>query len=284
MIGKTLATLVALIGIAAAIVYIAERGSTLAKVAANDNVWFVALRHGDGREFPPEPAAGNAVVWRANTDTVFVGEVEPYWDAFYLIGGSNDTPPHIPDAARDAYLVRLDVMPPPLMISGTLAMGYKTGLRRMSDGEIAVDLNTTAFGEGLGPTHKNIAALRARPAEQQPAMVNFLAYRDRAEYLQPYEGESGTGAEAYLRYGSVAFATVYSLGGRLIVSGNIAEVIREPDAGPTSGDWDQIAIMRYPNQKAILHLERSDEYRAALTHRTAGLARTRITVALESDH
>ncbi len=58
-------------------------------------------------------------------------------------------------------------------------------------------------------------------------------------------------------------------------------MVRESLASPTRGEWDDIAIMHYPAQEAILSMEHVPEYRTALAHRNAGLERTRIVASLE---
>ncbi len=131
----------------------------------------------------------------------------------------------------------------------------------------------------LGPSTDNIATLKSRPAHQKPAMINFLKYYETARYGDA-SAASVSGRDAYARYGNVAFRTVYRLGGRLVVAGKIVEVLRAPQAGPTMGAWDDIAIMQYPSQRAILSLEQFAEYRVALAERNAGLERTRIVSSL----
>jgi hypothetical protein len=78
---------------------------------------------------------------------------------------------------------------------------------------------------------------------------------DVARYSEPKDESSVDGREAYFRYGSVAFRTVYSIGGHLVTAGKVVEVVRESHAGPTRGEWDDISIMQYPSQQAILSMK-----------------------------
>lgn len=265
---------------AVATVYIAERSKTHASLGDSQFVWFVAVKHGPQRLNASSIDDEKRVEWRSRSDSVLVGDAPPYWDEFLLVGGGgNAAPPTVTGSVEDAYVARIDPVRLPVLLTGAYSMLHRLGIWRIPQGTLGEDLSEVGFDAGVGPSPENVETLRSRPADQKPAMVNFLRYFEDASNNGSRE-EAISGEEAYALYGSVALKTIYRLGGRLIVAGKIVEVVRAPRAGPTLGKWDDIAIMQYPSQQAILSLEQVPEYRAALIHRNAGLERTRIVVSV----
>ena len=275
---KILIIFLALLLIASGVVYVSERSATHARIADNPFVWFVALKYDSDAQELPFVESGHKIEWRSRADSVFIGIGPPYWNEFFILGG-NDLAAHpaIPTSVADAYIVRIEPARIPVLLSGTFAMLHRLGIWRMPDGTIGEDVSHET---GIGPSPENIAALKAKRVDQRPAMVNFLRYLDVARYSESKDESSVSGREAYSRYGSVAFRTVYSIGGHLVTAGKVVEVVRESHAGPTRGEWDDIAIMQYPSQQAILSMKQVPEYRKALAHRNAGLERTRIVASL----
>lgn len=105
--------------------------------------------------------------------------------------------------------------------------------------------------------------------------LNLLAYHDVARYPadHPLAATGSTGAAAYARYGEVAVRHVTARGGTLVLFNHVvAQVIGAPVV------WHQIAIMQYPHVDAFIDMVRDPDYRAALVHRDAGLARTQVHV------
>jgi uncharacterized protein (DUF1330 family) len=155
-----------------------------------------------------------------------------------------------------------------------------TGIWSMPKGDVQTDPDGISTRPDAMPTKQTIAALLSRPISYQPAMVNFLRYKDEATY----EGTTSpdkvvSGRKAYGRYGMVAFQTVYRTGGRLAFFGQTEEVLKEPAGGLTVGRWDDIAVMEYSEPKALLTMEQIPRYRAALKHRDAGLDKTVIVAS-----
>ncbi len=113
------------------------------------------------------------------------------------------------------------------------------------------------------------AASNTRPIR----MINLLKFHDQADYGDA-AAEHGpcTGAEAYARYGAVAMGEVRAVGGSQFYSG-VADMTV---IGPESESWDLVAIVEYPNRAAFLEMVSKPSYQAAVFHRTAGLAATRI--------
>ena len=109
-----------------------------------------------------------------------------------------------------------------------------------------VDPNPT---EMVNPSPASIEAFIARPDPNAIIMVNLLRY------------SKGGGRESYLRYAAVASGTVQARGGSF------------PFAAPVlEGDWDMVALVRYPRRAAYLDMQNDPAYVGAIPDRTAGLA------------
>lgn len=105
--------------------------------------------------------------------------------------------------------------------------------------------------------------------------VNLLAFKKEAEYPGEHALASVqlSGAEAYDKYGAVAFEQVTKRGGRLITLNNV-----ELEVIGSSGAWDRVATMEYQNIDAFLEMVSDPDYKQSLVHRTAGLEKTIILV------
>ena len=115
------------------------------------------------------------------------------------------------------------------------------------------------------------------PSDEGPLQfVNLLAYRDRATYPEDHElADAGlSGADAYGRYGTIALGHVMRRGGELTLYNDVCQVL----IGQTR-QWDQVAIMQYPDTGAFVDMILDPEYQAGLVHRDAGLADTVILVS-----
>ncbi len=125
-------------------------------------------------------------------------------------------------------------------------------------------------------TAEQVAALAAADQEEGPlTFVNLLKFYDVARYDEvglpdPAESGQSTGKEAYERYGAVAFVKVTERGGRIVILSDVNRLV----VGDTAQDWDQVAIAEYPNRAAFRDMIEDPEYKAALDHRSAGLAKT----------
>jgi uncharacterized protein (DUF1330 family) len=96
-------------------------------------------------------------------------------------------------------------------------------------------------------------------------MLNLLKFRSRAE------GESGSGAEAYGRYGDEVKKMIEARGGTLLWQGRADHVfIGDVDAN----DWDAVALVSYPSRESFVEMVSTPEYEKAHEHRDAGLADT----------
>ena len=125
----------------------------------------------------------------------------------------------------------------------------------------------------LEPTAAQLRELFSIDPAGPLQFLNLLAYYAEARYPvdHPLAATDSTGAAAYARYGEVAVRHVTARGGTLVLLNQVvAQVIGAPAA------WHQIAIMQYPHVDAFIDMVRDRDYRAALVHRDAGLARTQV--------
>ena len=99
------------------------------------------------------------------------------------------------------------------------------------------------------------------------SMVNMLKFKEKAEYPDGRETDL-TGAEAYAIYGAAVTRLVKELGGEMVFAG----VVERLALGEVEELWDQVAIARYPNRKAMLDMMMSPAYAEISPHRDAGLA------------
>lgn len=267
MVTLTILVVAAFVSIAAAIWLIGASEKTYA-VSEGDPHWFIALR-GDAGAL----AADVTTRWSSRADFALIGAEEPYWHRFIVASGGDPTQMPISLAgAEDAYVARVKLRRPPQFLLGVLKLLIWAGVLSKPEGAIIADAQSLSFRADVMPGAKAISMLLAQPPSHSPAMVNFLGYYQNARY----EGrnEKVSGRVAYGRYGLVAMRTVYRTGGRLLFAGRILAVLREANAGPTVGRWDDVAAMQYPTPDAILSMEHAPDYHAALDDRDAGLERT----------
>src|SRR5258708_37538534 len=95
-------------------------------------------------------------------------------------------------------------------------------------------------------------------------MINLLKFKTKAQ------GEEGTGAEAYSRYGSKVVKMIEAVGGKVLWSGRPQSVL----IGDSSDEWDAVALVQYPSPKALFEMGLTPEYQQIHRYREAGLERT----------
>lgn len=98
-------------------------------------------------------------------------------------------------------------------------------------------------------------------------MVNLLKFKDIAEYPDGRETDL-SGQEAYAIYGAGVTKIITNLGGNMVFMGSVERLM----LGEVEDLWDQVAIAKYPNRKAMLDMMLSPEYAEISPHRDAGLA------------
>ena len=127
----------------------------------------------------------------------------------------------------------------------------------------------------VDPTREAMAAFRDLPADRPVAMINLLRFRDRAAYaadVDPAIDREVSGAEAYAAYGRAAAAPFARAGGRQIWLGRPQLTV----IGPADEAWDLAFIAEYPSGAAFLDMLRDPEYQAAVVHRQAAVADSRL--------
>ncbi len=95
-------------------------------------------------------------------------------------------------------------------------------------------------------------------------MLNLLKFRHSAQ------GEGGSGADAYRRYGEAAVRMIEDRGGRVIWQGRADQVL----IGDPSQDWDTVVLVEYPSRQSFLEMVSNPDYMKEHSHREAGLERT----------
>lgn len=121
----------------------------------------------------------------------------------------------------------------------------------------------------IDPTPEQIKAFLGGSAEGKPVfMLNLLKFKDKATYN---DGEDVSGATAYGRYAKGFAKMLVELkieGTETVYSGQIQNFL----IGGGEGEWDSVAIVRYPDAKTMFETVSSDAYRKIHYHRKAGLA------------
>lgn len=131
----------------------------------------------------------------------------------------------------------------------------------------------------LDPTREQIEALLAAPDDEPVLMLNQLRFREQASYPEDSDATPCTGSEAYGRYAEVAMSKIERLGGEIVWMVAARQVV----IGPDSENWDQCFVVRYPSKQAFVEMISAPEYKAALPHRTAALADSRLIRCAEPE-
>ncbi|MEM8795261.1 MAG: DUF1330 domain-containing protein [Pseudomonadota bacterium] len=100
-------------------------------------------------------------------------------------------------------------------------------------------------------------------------MLNFIRLREMAEYPN---GQEISGAEAYEEYSRLTVPILTGLGGRMVWRGGFELTM----IGPSEEIWDICFIIEYPAKNAFLTMVQDPNYHAALVHRQAAAADSRL--------
>lgn len=112
-------------------------------------------------------------------------------------------------------------------------------------------------------------ALRASDLSKPIGALNQLKFRPRALYAPDSGEEPCSGEEAYARYGALVNPILAPQG----VEGLLFDglwLLGRPD------EWDRTFVVRYPQASIFLELIENPAYHAAVHHRTAALADSRL--------
>ncbi len=126
----------------------------------------------------------------------------------------------------------------------------------------------------LGPSEANFAVFSAHPTDEPIHMLNFLKYRDQAEYPDGHEnaGKGWTGREAYEEYGRAIAVPFTKVGAKVIWRGGF----QATTIGPAGEAWDEFLIVEYPSSQAFMTMISDPEYQAGGVNRTAALVDSRL--------
>ncbi len=129
----------------------------------------------------------------------------------------------------------------------------------------------------INPRRDQFDEFKKLPRDEPIMMLNFLRFRDAAEYE---DGREATGAEAYAAYGRESAPIFKRVGGEILWRGRQQAMV----IGPEDKDWHLIFVARYPTSAAFLEMVTDPDYREAVKHRTAGVLDSRLicTSAVES--
>ena len=117
------------------------------------------------------------------------------------------------------------------------------------------------------PTPEQIKGLGEGGHDRPIYMVNLLKFKEKAEYPDGRETDL-SGQEAYGIYGAEVAAHLAKVGGKPVIGGQVTAL----RLGVVEELWDVVAIVVYPNRKAMLEMIMSPEYQKSAEHRAAGLA------------
>lgn len=126
----------------------------------------------------------------------------------------------------------------------------------------------------IAPDQENLAAFAAWPDDEPINMLNFLKYRDLAEYPEGHEhAEKGwTGREAYEEYGRAIAGPFSKVGASVVWRG----AFQATTIGSADEIWDDMLIVRYPSAEAFFAMTSDPEYLAGAANRTAALSDSRL--------
>ncbi len=122
------------------------------------------------------------------------------------------------------------------------------------------------------PTEEQFNRFMAHEPDGPIIMLNLLRFHEVAAYEKNSDEPERSGQDAYAVYSITAQKKVESVGGTI----EVATPAFGTMIGPDDEEWDVMALVRYPNRKAFMTMTLDPEYLAAVHHRTAALADSRL--------
>ena len=116
------------------------------------------------------------------------------------------------------------------------------------------------------PNDQQMAGFLEEGEDKPIFMVNLLKFKEKAGYPDKRETDL-TGEQAYAIYGQEIGKQLEKVGAKTVFSGKVSRLM----LGKVEDLWDQVAIARYPNRKAMLDMISDPEYIKSAQHRVAGL-------------
>ena len=123
------------------------------------------------------------------------------------------------------------------------------------------------------PSSSQLETLMSLPADSPVAALNLFQFNAQAQY-QPGDPEYGTpeadvsGREAYARYGESAGPFIMELGGKVVFSTPVDQVM----IGGEDPAWDLAAVMYFPTRSAFIAMLSDPAFQDSSRHRKAALA------------
>ncbi|WP_299622487.1 DUF1330 domain-containing protein [uncultured Tateyamaria sp.] len=126
----------------------------------------------------------------------------------------------------------------------------------------------------VDPTRAQFDAFKGLDRDHPVEMLNLVRFRDLANYPGDHvlARDGLTGAEAYGHYGKHSGPVLQKVGGEIIWRGGFEAML----IGPDDEAWDALFIARYPTAHAFLAMVSDPEYQAAVVHRQAAVATSRL--------
>ena len=124
----------------------------------------------------------------------------------------------------------------------------------------------------LEPSENQLSKLLSMPIETPVAVLNLFEFNEVANY-QSGDPEYATsaaeisGQNAFHLYGGVAGKTIEDLGGRVVMSAPVEQVL----IGHEVANWHAAAIMYFPSRGAFLQMMSDANFQTASRHRRAAL-------------
>ncbi len=122
------------------------------------------------------------------------------------------------------------------------------------------------YENALIPNDKQMREFMEGDIDTPIYMVNLLKFRKKAKYKDGRKTKL-SGEEAYAIYGLEVIKHIKNVGGEPIFSGVVSRLM----LGKVENLWDWIAVVKYPNRKAMLEMITNLEYLESEKHRSAGL-------------
>ncbi len=127
----------------------------------------------------------------------------------------------------------------------------------------------------IDPERDQFEAFKALPRDEPILMLNFLRFRDKADYP---DGREASGAEAYAAYGRDSGPIFRRVGGEIVWRGKPELMV----IGPSDKHWDLVFVARYPTAGAFLEMVTDPDYREAVKHRQAAVLDSRLIRVAEA--
>lgn len=117
-------------------------------------------------------------------------------------------------------------------------------------------------------------ATRAPDADGPVFMVNFMKYKEVAEYRESSAAESTiSGQEADDKYAPVD--VLERIGAQVAFHGSVV-------AQGCSGEWDRMGIVLYPTRRSFIDMQNRPDFKSKYVHKEAGMDYTIVMGALPS--